>query len=109
MHALTTIEENQYFTRTAKHSDLDDLARQKETSISRPRVARSSPRELAGDVSVFERERAAIVAAPSGSDLKVDELAKKRKLAKIDKAIAVAKSPWIFPSRRDPGRHVSGK
>jgi integrase len=28
-------------------------------------------------------------------------------LKQIDNAIAVAKSPWIFPSRRNPGRHVS--
>ena len=28
-------------------------------------------------------------------------------LKQIDNAIAVAKSAWIFPSRRNPGRHVS--
>jgi integrase len=28
-------------------------------------------------------------------------------LKQIDNAIAVAKSPWIFPSRRNPGGHVS--
>jgi integrase len=61
---------------------------------------------LAGDVSALEHERAAIVAAPC-TDLKADEIAKKRKLANVDKAIAVAKSPWVFPSRRNPRRHVS--
>ena len=61
---------------------------------------------LAGDVSALEHERAAIVSAPC-TDLKADEIAKKRKLANIDKAIAVAKSPWVFPSRRNPRRHVS--
>ena len=61
---------------------------------------------LAGDVSVLMRERAAIATAPS-TGIKTDEPEKKRKLAKIDPAIAVAKSPWIFPSRRNPGRHVS--
>jgi site-specific recombinase XerD len=61
---------------------------------------------VTGDVSVLDRERAAIVAAPV-ADRKAEEIAKKRKLAKIDKAIAGAKSPWIFPSSRNPGRHVS--
>jgi site-specific recombinase XerD len=142
IHVLTTIEENQYFTRAAKHPDLHDLGRlmlnqgmrpDEVSSLAKVDVdlehrkvqirkgkSRAAKRKLdltaescqilaarvAGDFSALERERVAIVAAPA-ADLKADELVKKQKLARIDKAIAVARSPWIFPSRRNPGRHLS--
>jgi len=61
---------------------------------------------MAGEISVLTRERETI-ATSSPAGRKADEIARKRKLAKLDKAIAAAKSPWIFPSSRNPGQHVT--
>jgi hypothetical protein len=51
---------------------------------------------MAGEIPILTREREAIAASPS-TGLRADEIAKKRKLVKIDKAIAVAKSPVDLP------------
>ena len=44
---------------------------------------------------------------PAAGVMRQTILSVESELKQIDNAIAVAKSPWIFPSRRNPGRHVS--
>jgi hypothetical protein len=57
-------------------------------------------------LNVLFRKTATEMVRPRGV-MRQTILSGESELKQIDNAIAVAKSPWIFPSRRNPGRHVS--
>lgn len=101
MHILTAAEEEEYFARAAKHKDLHDLGRLILLQGTRPDEVICLRRD---DVDL-DRGQVHIRKGKSAAARRTLDLTSesRRILAKR----VSDKSPWIFPSPRNPGQHIS--
>ncbi|MGA2921155.1 MAG: site-specific integrase [Candidatus Sulfotelmatobacter sp.] len=101
IHVLTAIEEQQYFARAAKHRDLHDLGRLILNQGPRPDEVVSLAK---ADVDLEHRKMHIRKGKSRAARRKLDLTAES---CRILAARMSGESPWIFPSSRNPGRHVS--
>jgi integrase len=101
MHVLTTIEEQQYFARAAKHRDLHDLGRLMLNQGPRPDEITSLAK---ADVDLEHRRMHIRRGKSRAARRKLDLTAESCRI--LGERMA-GKSPWIFPSKRNPGEHVT--
>ena len=101
MHILTTKEEKTYFIRAAKYQDLYDAGRLLLNQGMRPD-------ELTGllktDVDL-ERGQIRIQRGKSAAARRILDLTAESR--SILARRMTGKSPWIFPSKRKPGQHIT--
>jgi integrase len=101
MHVLTTIEEQQYFKRAAKHRDLHDLGRLMLNQGPRPDEVTSLAKV---DVDL-EHRKMHIRKGKSRAARRCLNLTSESCRILVERM--VGDSPWIFPSSRNPGKHVT--
>ena len=101
IHVLTAEEERQYFSRAAKHQDLHDLGRL---------ILNQGPRPdevvcLRKDDVDLERGQASIREGKSPAARRTLDLTSESR--QILARRMCGNSPWIFPSPRSPGQHIT--
>jgi integrase len=101
MHVLTTEEEKTYFARAAKNRDLYDAGRLILNQGMRPDEATSLRK---ADVDL-ERGTLTIQAGKSAAARRTLDLTTETRLI-LARRLA-GKSPWVFPLKRNPGKHVT--
>jgi len=101
IHVLTAIEEEQYFARAAKHRDLHDLGRLMLNQGPRPDEVTSLAK---ADVDLEHRRMYIRKGKSRAARRRLDLTAESCRILAERMA---GKSPWIFPSDRNPGQHVS--
>jgi site-specific recombinase XerD len=101
IHVITAEEEKQYFQRAAKHSDLHDLGRLMLNQGMRPEeVTRLRKDDVELDRSQFHIRKGKSSAARRTLDLTSES-------RNILTRRMSGSSPWIFPSGRKPGEHIT--
>ncbi|HXM12623.1 MAG TPA: site-specific integrase [Terriglobales bacterium] len=101
IHVLSAFEERQYFVRAGKHRDLHDLGRLMLNQGPRPDEVTSLAK---ADVDLEHRRMYIRRGKSRASRRKLDLTAESCRILAERMA---GKSPWIFPSSRNPGQHVA--
>jgi integrase len=101
IHVLPAIEEQQYFARAAMHRDLHDLGRLMLNQGPRPDEVTSLAK---ADVDLEHRRMYIRRGKSRAARRKLDLTAESCRI--LAERMAGA-SPWIFPSSRNPGQHVT--
>jgi integrase len=101
MHVLTSAEEQLYFDRAAKHRDLHDLGRLMLNQGPRPDEVVSLSKT---DIDLDNRRMYIRKGKSRAARRKLDLTAES---CRILAERMPGESPWIFPSSRNPGKHVA--
>ena len=101
IHVLTSSEEKQYFKRAAKHRDLHDIGRLMLNQGPRPYEIMSLAKT---DVDLERRKMCIRKGKSRAARRKLDLTAES---CRILAQRMPGESPWIFPSRRNPGQHIA--
>ena len=100
IHVLTAAEEKEYFKRAAKNKNLYDLGRLIINQGMRPEEVVAIPKSCVD----LDRGQLHITFGKTPSARRTIDLVNESRSI-LAKRMA-GKSPWIFPSKRKPGRHV---
>ena len=100
MHVLTAEEERVYFARAAKYPDLFDGGRLMLNQGMRPEEVINIPKSAVD----LERGKLSIQNGKSTASRRTLDLTTESRL--ILGRRMTGQSPWIFPSRRNPGKHI---
>src|SRR5215469_2705502 len=101
MHILTATEEKLYFERAARHHDLHDLGRLILLQGMRPEEVTA----LANCDVNLERGQLQVVQGKTPAARRTLNLTTESR--RILEARMAGDSPWVFPSKRHPGTHIS--
>jgi site-specific recombinase XerD len=101
IHLLTSEEEREYFLRAAKHRDLNDLGRLILNQGMRPDEVTCLRK---GDVNL-DRGQLQITSGKSPAARRTLDLTSESRVILARRMAGDSK--WIFPSSRNPGRHIT--